>query len=132
VARLARFVLVGGAGFVVDFATMWGLLTLAHLPPIPARVGAFAITVAFTYVLNRAFTFADRPRRGREEWIAYGLVSIAAAVVNLGGFALALHALGPRPFAPYVAMPIGVAAGLVVNFVCYNFLVFRAAPTTAR
>jgi putative flippase GtrA len=109
---------------------MWALLNLAHLAPMPARVIAFLVTVVFTYVFNRAFTFADRPQRGRGEWVSYAAVSIAAAVVNLGVFAIVLKLLSTHAYAPYIAMPIGVVAGLVVNFVSYNFLVFRAAPTT--
>ena len=129
--RLCRFLSVGAAGFVVDFTTMWVMLTLARLPPMPARVIAFVVTIIFTYVFNRAFTFADRPQRGKGEWASYALVSAAAAILNLGVFAFALKSLGQHPFGPYLAMPIGVAAGLVVNFLCYNFLVFRA-PTTER
>ena len=110
---------------------MWAMLTFAHLPPMPARLIAFAVSIIFTYVFNRAFTFADRPRRG-SEWRSYALVSAVAAAVNLGAFATALRALGTHAFAPYIAMPIGVAVGLVVNFLCYNFVVFRAAPTTER
>lgn len=125
--RFVRFALVGAGGFLVDFAAMSGFLTLASLPPLPARLIAFAITVCVTYVFNRVFTFADRPRRGRQEWIAYALTSCAAALVNLGVFSLTLSALHATPMSPYIAMPLGVAAGLAVNFVCYNFFVFRAA-----
>ncbi|MFT3728879.1 MAG: GtrA family protein [Terricaulis sp.] len=132
VGRIARFLIVGGAGFVVDFGTMLGLLQLAHLAPMPARLIAFAVTVAFTYVFNRSFTFADRPRRGRGEWITYAAASSVAALANLGIFALVLGALHANPLAPYLAMPVGVAAGLLVNFVSYNFLVFREAATKAR
>jgi len=126
--RLIRFLVVGGAGFVVDFTTMWAMLNFAHLSPLPARLVAFGLTVAFTYVFNRTFTFADRPRRGRDEWATYIGVSIAAAVVNIGVFLLALKFMGAWTLAPYTALPIGVAAGLVVNFVGYNLLVFRVEP----
>ena len=124
--RLFKFLAAGGAGFAVDFTTFWAMLKFAHLPPLPARLIAFAIAVVFTYVFNRAFTFADRPRRGRVEWATYFAASAVAAVVNIGVFTVALKFLGAWPLAPYAAMPIGVAAGLVVNFVCYNFIVFRA------
>jgi putative flippase GtrA len=131
VARLLKFLSVGAAGFVVDFTTMCAMITFAHLAAIPARLIAFAVSIVFTYIFNRAFTFADRPRRGGE-WMRYTLVSAVAAAVNLGAFATALQALGTHAFAPYIAMPIGVAVGLLVNFFCYNFLVFRAASTTER
>lgn len=116
--RLLKFLVVGTGGFVVDFSTMWALLTFPHLRPIAARVVAFAVAIVFTYVFNRAFTFADRPRRGRAEWLSYALVSAAAAVVNLGVFVVALRTVGGNAYSPYIAMPIGVAAGMVVNFIC--------------
>ena len=124
--------MVGGAGFLVDFATMGALLNLAHLSAIPARLIAFGVSVVFTFALNRSFTFADRPRRGRKEWVLYALASSVAALVNLGVFAIVLGGLGAKSFAPYAAMPIGVAAGLIVNFLSYNLVVFRALPMSTR
>ena len=110
---------------------MCAMISFAHLGAIPARLIAFAVSIIFTYIFNRAFTFADRPRRGGE-WMRYAFVSAVAAGVNLGAFATALRALGTHAFAPYIAMPIGVALGLVVNFLCYNFVVFRTTSTRER
>jgi len=125
IRRFAKFLVVGGGGFIIDFATMWALLNFGALAAMPARLIGFAAALAFTYALNRRFTFADRSSRGAATAAAYVAVSVVAAIINLGCFALALQLLQPWPLAPYLAMPIGVAAGLVVNFAAYNFLVFR-------
>lgn len=126
--RFSKFLIVGGAGFALDFTTLWALLTFAALSPIPARVIAYLVAITFTYICNRAFTFGDRPRDRRFIWAAYAVASAVSAAVNLGVFVVALAAFEGWTQAPYLAMPIGIAAGLVVNYIAFNFVVFRARP----
>lgn len=125
ISRFTTFLAVGGAGFLVDVTGLWIGIEIVRLPPVPARLAAFAATIAFTYFLNRATTFADRPHRGIGQAVLYAIVSVTAGIANIATFVALLYALPPWRFAPYVAMPAGVAVGLVINFTLYSFAVFR-------
>jgi putative flippase GtrA len=127
VKRIASFLAVGGGGFLVDITTLWFALEILHLAPIPARLVAFAAALLFTYALNRAITFADRETGGAKKLGLYTLASLLSGAANIGVYVALLEVLPVTPLAPYIAMPIGVAVGLISNFSLYNFAVFRAA-----
>src|SRR5262249_52350096 len=60
-AHLVRFAIVGAGGFVVNllvFVTLERLLGAAHAL---SAIGAFAAAVLNNYVLNRWWTFQNRP-----------------------------------------------------------------------
>lgn len=125
--RIVSFLAVGGGGFLVDITTLWFALEILHLEPIPARLLAFAAALLFTYTLNRAITFADRETAGAKKMGLYTLASVLSGAVNVGVYVALLEVLPATPLAPYIALPIGVGAGLISNYSLYNFAVFRAA-----
>jgi len=124
-SRVIYFLGVGTAGFVFDMTCLWFWIEICRLGPVPARLLAFAASICLTYVLNRSITFADRPSRGFEQAILYAIVSIAAGVANVATYIAMLHLLPPFRSAPYIALPVGVAVGMIINFTLYNFAVFR-------
>jgi len=123
--RIAKFLLVGAAGFVCDLSFLWFFIRGLGFSPIPARLFSFVCAVAFTYALNRRTTFADRPYRGPNQIIKYFLASGLAGLANILVYIAVLSALGQGQFTPFIAMPVGVAVGLVINFTLYNFEIFR-------
>jgi putative flippase GtrA len=124
-ARISKFLFVGVAGFLCDFSFLWFFIRCLGLDPISGRLSSFACAVAFTYALNRRTTFADRPYRGPRQIVKYFLASAIAGLANLFVYIELLSTLGERPLAPFVAMPVGVAVGLVINFTLYNFEIFK-------
>lgn len=125
--RIASFLAVGACGFAVDFVSLWAALGQLQWTPIPARLLAFATALLFTYALNRFITFSDRDASGRRKFGLYALASAVAGSANIGVYAAMLQVLPPGSLAPYIAMPVGTAVGLIANFLLYNFVVFCAA-----
>jgi putative flippase GtrA len=126
VRRFGSFLVVGGVGFVVDAGLLAIGISLLSLGPRVSRVMSFLAAVLATWLLNRSFTFADRASEQRAgELLRYVVTSGVSACLNLGGYFLALMALPDVVLAPYVALALGGAAGLVSNFTLYRLVVFR-------
>ena len=129
--KLAGFVLAGGTGFLVDAGVLWLGIHAFGLGALASRGISFTAAVVTTWLINRSITFAaQRGRRGRDEVFLYILATLASGALNLGVYALVLKLVGDGGFRPFVALVLGVGAGLVSNFLLYNFVVFR--PPAAR
>ena len=127
--QFASFVAVGTVGFAIDAGLflalteryLWGVMT--------ARTTSVICAVAATWALNRASTFArHRSARPGAELLRYSLTQAGGLGVNVGVFALCLWVLSPMRHLALLALVLGSAAGLAVNFVCARTLVFRATP----
>ncbi|WNJ88275.1 GtrA family protein [Bosea sp. 685] len=124
--RFPRFLGVGALGFLVDGSVFAAAIEGLLLGPITARVLSFLAAASFTWVLNRRFTFADRAsNRPVAELGRYTLSSLAAGAVNLGVYTAIVLILGSAKPIPYLALAAGVGAGLMINFVLYDRVVFR-------
>lgn len=120
------FAVAGGAGFVVDTAVLY--LLKGALGPYGARVVSFLFGVLTTWIINRSFAFraqrADHLPIWRE-FLHYLGAMILGGAVNYAVYA-ALVATVPL-FAEYLVLAVagGVAAGMVVNFLLADRLVFK-------
>ena len=124
--RIGLFLLVGLVGFVVDAGLLTFGIHVMSLGPKLSRLFSFLAAVLVTWALNRSYTFADKAtgRRG-SELVRYAATSCISASLNLGVYWLVLEILPETAAAPYMALVLGVAAGLVSNFTLYRFVVFR-------
>ncbi|MDZ7790205.1 MAG: GtrA family protein [Xanthomonadales bacterium] len=124
-SRFIRFAIVGTAGFVVDAAVLYALLTLVDAGPLTARIPSFLCAATFTWALNRRWTFAaPREERQLRQWGAYTLAMVCGAAVNYGCYALMVIALPDLPATPLAALAAGSLAGLAVNFALAERVVF--------
>lgn len=124
--RFTNFLGVGALGFLVDAGTFALALERFELSPYAARLAAFTAAATFTWLLNRRYTFADRRSGDRTaEFGRYALASAVAGSVNLGAYAVTLWLTGTAWPWPYIALATGVGAGLLVNFLLYDRIVFR-------
>jgi len=118
-----RFCIVGGIGFIVD-ATV--LLTLIHGfsgHPILSRFFSFAVAVAVTFELNRAWTFGSlRLQHLPSAFASYVGVQGVGFICNLAVYALAFWLLQLPPF---FCLVIASAVALVINYLGAKRLVFR-------
>lgn len=124
--NLTWFVLfgcVGLTGFGVDLVLF--LLLMKYLSLQAAGAIAIGGAMTWNYVLNRNVTFRNTPRKPwLPQYIAFcGSCSIGAALnwivrvgLMTGSAYFAAHAL--------YAAALGVAAGMVSNFLCCRFFVF--------
>jgi putative flippase GtrA len=123
-----RFAFVGALGFLVDLAMLWLGLNVLKLDVYSARLVSFAVTVTFTWALNRHVTFGEErartwPAMGRE-WTRFVAVNAIGLAVNYAVYALLVTFAGGWLAVPYVAAGCGSAAGLLFNYAASSRLVF--------
>jgi len=130
-ARIARFAVVGGIGFVVDAGVLTLALHYLTTSVYVARALSFATAVGATWLLNRTFVFdADTGRSIVGEYGRYLVTQVAGALSNLAVF-VALIQWVPRLVAvPVVPLAAGAVVGALVNYAGSALWVFerRRAP----
>lgn len=123
-----RFAVSGVLGLVVDTAVLYGLMALG-LGFEVARVLSFLAAATFTWAFNRRLTFdaaARRPPNWRE-WLHYLAAMAVGGVVNYCVSLGAYHLSDVVRAHPVLALALGAAAGMVLNFLSARHLVFRAS-----
>lgn len=124
-----RFGLVGGAGFFVNEAALLIAHGALHAGPNLSWLIAFAPSVTFTWWGNRKLTFAAHASRGLRagmaEWARFVATNSLGALANFLVYA-ALIRWAPKPLSvAYIALGVGVLAGMVFNYTLSKKLVFR-------
>lgn len=129
-----KFLLVGGAGYVVDVA-VFNLLRFAggegvlYDKPLTAKALSVVAATVVTYAGNRTWTFRHRERSGliREYGLFFLLNGIGMAIA-LAVLALSHYVLGfTSPLADNIAANVvGLALGTLFRFWSYRRWVFRA------
>lgn len=134
-SRFVRFGLVGGSGMVIDISVTWltfaalQLVWMSDLGTVVANTSGIALAMTWNFFLNRRLTFPEADRRFPwRQYVAFcssctfgALVSLAVreTLIRLTTF-----------FADYIiaAIPAGVLAGMIFNYLLCRHFVFRAAP----
>ena len=122
--RLMRFGVVGGLGFLTDFATLALLLETTRLGPLLARLLAIALALLVTWLGNRLFTFGASGRGLLAEGVRYGSVGFASAGLNYAVYGAAL--LAWPNLSPLAALVLASATALAFSFAGYSRFVFRS------
>ena len=118
----ARFLLVGGAGFLAA-AGVLALLLAAGLGPFVARLLSIAAAMLLTWRLNRGFTFAPA---GRPQWVEgtrYALVVGVASALNWLVYSALLVAFPELP--PHAALAAGSAVAIGLSYTGFSCFAFR-------
>ena len=122
--QLARFLVVGAAGFAVDVGILAALVygfgygqQSAGL--IGSRLVAFAGAIITTFLLNARYTFGASIRRAK--LTRYVLIQVLGAALNIGTFTVLV--LGPLN-RPLIALALGSAVATVSNFVLVRRYVY--------
>ncbi len=122
---LARFLSVGGVGFLVDAGIFQGLVWL-DMGPIAARVVSTVFAVTVTWFLNRRHTFRTSGVSARgHEYLRYWVVHCIGLAINFGAFLIALDVLPIAREIPIIALCAGAAAALVFNFLGARYWAYR-------
>ncbi|MEM6943507.1 MAG: GtrA family protein, partial [Pseudomonadota bacterium] len=92
-----------------------------------ALAGGIGVSLVTNFLLNRRFTFSYA--RDRNPWKQF-LGFITASAVGMGvNFAVALTAnetvLAGVPFGLQISAVLGIASGMVFNFIGNRYVVFR-------
>ena len=132
-----KFLVVGGLVFLLD-AAMYNVLVfwhptegwghgLLHGTPLTAKVLTIAVASCLTYLGNRLWTFADRPRPDTTRSVMmFVLVNVIATGLQLACLAFSRYVLGlDSPLADNIS---GTFMGQIVStsfrYVTYGRLVF--------
>lgn len=140
-AEVARFLTVGGLGFIVDVG-LFNLLRfegglgdgqgVLYDKPLTAKIISVVVATIVTYVGNRTWTWRHRERSGivREYALFFVLNGIAMAL-SVTTLAISHYVLGfTSPLADNIsANVVGLALGTLFRFFAYRRWVFKA-PTT--
>lgn len=131
--QFLSFALVGGVGFAIDA----GLFLFAHdyagWSIAWSRTFSAAVALTATWILNRILTFSSRKSRDRAgEYVRYLVTQGLGLMVNLGVFAGSLLLFPPLRRVPIVALALGAAVALCVNFVTARTFAFRAESLPPR
>jgi putative flippase GtrA len=120
-----RFALVGGLGTLTNLVVFYFVVDVAGVAPLAGAVGCFAVAVSQNYVLNELWTFATSAggELSFERWWKFVAASLLGLAINLSVLTVLL-AVADFPLA-VVPQAIGIAAGMVFNFVASSRLVFR-------
>lgn len=131
--RALRFLATGGVGFLVDAGVLSLLLATTSIGPILARCISFPVAFVVTWLLNRSWSFGDRPRpKLGIELGAYSAVQGIGFAINFGAYSFlvsdGLGVLAP----PLVALFVGALISAVVTYLLLNSGLYRKARTPAR
>lgn len=122
-----RYLVAGGLAFLFDVGLLALFKNVFDWPLWVATGTAFLASFAFTYTIQRVFSFSSASPHGPALLKYAGLVgfnTIATVVIVAGINATPLGWVGGKV--------IATAAATVWNYFAYRYWVFAAAPTTKK
>jgi putative flippase GtrA len=130
VHEVAKFGVVGAAGFVVQLGVQNALHSGAGLGPQTALVIAYIIATMVTFVGNRYWAFRHRKGKGlRHESMVFVVLNCIGIAIQLGIVDLAYYGLGYKDGLSYnIATVIGIGIATVFRLFAYRKFVFLEQP----
>ncbi len=123
-----RFSAIGGIGFIIDSAVLYAMLYVFSSDLYTARVFSYLAAGTFTWLCNRLFTFSKtKDPAPLRQWIKFLAFNAIGGAVNYSVYALAVTF---SPFIaqyPIVGVAFGSISGLIFNYNCSRFFVFKSA-----
>jgi len=133
--QFSKFSVVGGCGFVIDYALVHAFIFFLQLAPVWAGLFSYPFTVTFTWAGNRFFTFHDSDHEAfAQQLMKFATVCAVGLVFNRGTYALVVTQLPQdltHPFGlslldlPTLGLIAGTAMGMFFNFFAAKKLVFK-------
>ena len=120
-----RFLVSGGVATAVHWVTLWGLIHLQIEAVIASSIGAFTGAVV-NYFLQYFFAFKTK-RLHKQAMLAYIPAVSISWLLNLGLFYSLYGSLFSEPL---TAQVVTTSIIMVVNFLLYKKVVFRAKSDT--
>jgi len=121
-----RFLVSGGIATAAHWAVLWGLVNIQVDAVLASSVGAFVGAVV-NYFLQYFFTFRTQ-RKHKQTLMAYIPAVLVSWLLNLGLFYSLYGSLFSMPMFsdPLLAQVVTTGIVMVVNFLLYKKVVFRA------
>jgi putative flippase GtrA len=123
--QFVRFSLVGVAGFAVDAGVLYLALYIGF-GYFAGRAISFILAVLTTWLINRQFTFVNRPDISITTEISrYFIAMSLGGLVNYLAYSIIIMACRDLPFFPLIGVAVGSIAGLFFNFLSAKMWVFK-------
>ena len=124
--KFLKFGITGGLGTVTNLVLFFILADHLHFPPSPVSAFCFLIAGTQNYLINHLWTFKLESRGTPPSlhlWTKFMISSLFGLAINLITLNLLLYFFTW----PYKTIPqaLGILAGMGVNFLFSNYLVFR-------
>ncbi|MEU2717694.1 GtrA family protein [Streptomyces sp. NPDC007205] len=125
--ELFSFAAVGFLGYAIDLAAFTYLRGPAGLDPLTSKTVAFVAGCTLAYAGNARYTYGHVQASGMRPYVAYVVVSIAGALVQLLCLAISHYGLGftSQRADTLSGSLIGMALATVLRFLGTRILVFR-------
>lgn len=119
-AAFAKFLLVGGVGYLVDVGLTYLFMHLVANPYV-ARVPAVLAAMMVTWAINRTFTYRSAARASWRQLLRYMTVASAVAALNFLLYSALVYMGSP----PVLAITFATAVQAILSFFLYKFLIFN-------
>ncbi|HDM8154412.1 TPA: GtrA family protein [Vibrio harveyi] len=125
-SRLLTFAMVGGVGFIVDTLIFMVLFQWVGVELMMARGLAFCVAATTTWLGNRCLTFSQSTKdRAFNQWQKFMLSASISALPNFAVFKVTTLLLGTQGTTVYIALVMGILAGMVSNYLLSMHWVFQ-------
>lgn len=122
IAQLARFLIVGGVSFTIDYG-LFTLLYAVGVPHLAASATSFTISLFANYVLSRRYVFdVNEDVNIVREFTAYVGLNVIALGLNTAVLYVCADLMGASPFLGKI---VATAIVLVYNFISRKLLLER-------
>ncbi|WP_308167296.1 GtrA family protein [Catellatospora tritici] len=129
-----KFAVVGGINTLVNFVVL-NVMVLTIFPngELKANVVATVVAMVTSYLMNRHWTYKDRPKDGvTREFVMFVIFNAAGLAIELAIMGATKYALGLTSlFALNVAKFFGLGLGTIFRFFTYRTFVFAPSNTVA-
>lgn len=129
--EVLKFGAVGGVNAVINYAVFNALaLTVFADGQLKANLIATVVATCSSYLLNRHWTYRDRPKSAmRREYLLFFLFNATGLAIELGVLAVAKYGLGISGLlALNIAKTVGLGLATIFRFWSYRTFVFRKTP----
>lgn len=124
--HLLQFLAVGGSGVIVNLTTLTLLVKLG-LPEAVCLAGGICVSLVTNFLLNRRFTFSYA--RGNNIWRQFAGFVASSSVGMTVNYVVALYlraqVLSETSYKLHLAALMGIASGMIFNFLGSRYVVFR-------
>ncbi|MFA5775995.1 MAG: glycosyltransferase family 2 protein [Patescibacteria group bacterium] len=126
--NLVKFLCVGVAGFITD-ATLFNVFRVTLFDSSLSAVISGLIAIMVTFTLNNIWSFGERRINGLVKilgtFVVYTVLSIIPILFRSQLVDLFVKALGDKAVVANAGFLIGVAFGLVWNYMIYSRIIWR-------
>lgn len=124
-----RFILVGVANTLIDFGVLFAL-TAWGLALVPSNMISTAVALAFSFVVNRSFTFASTGNPFGQA-VKFLLVTLFGLWALQPLVLIAVTSMLDGPLGPHASLLVAKVAATIVsmvwNYLLYDRFVFPAS-----